>query len=191
MMGRQEVGQAPLFYAFNLEEHVPANHLLRGIDQFLDLSELHRHLAPHYSHTGRPSVDPALADPDADRWLLLRYSLRASTLRRGAPESGLPLVLPAGTGRCRAGSLDVLEEPAWSVPRQRHASIRVRDGVGALPGRRACRRRRFRHRCQRHQGRCKPSARRPRQRCQLGPRVVAHASGTRVPGSAGCRRGSA
>ena len=54
MMGRQEVGQVPLFYAFNLEDHVPANHLLRGIDQFLDLSELHRHLAPHYSHTGRP-----------------------------------------------------------------------------------------------------------------------------------------
>jgi transposase len=24
------------------------------------LSGLHRHLAPHYSHTGRPSVDPAL-----------------------------------------------------------------------------------------------------------------------------------
>ena len=46
MMGRQQTGQAPLFYAFNLEDHVPANHLLRGIDQFLDLSELHQHLAP-------------------------------------------------------------------------------------------------------------------------------------------------
>ena len=44
MMGRQDVGQAPLFYAFNLEDHVPATHLLRGIDQFLDLSELHAHL---------------------------------------------------------------------------------------------------------------------------------------------------
>jgi hypothetical protein len=33
MMGRQETGQAPLFYSFNLEEHVPANHLLGGIDQ--------------------------------------------------------------------------------------------------------------------------------------------------------------
>jgi hypothetical protein len=39
MMGRQEVGQAPLFYSFNLEDHVPATHLLRGIDRFLDLSE--------------------------------------------------------------------------------------------------------------------------------------------------------
>src|SRR3546814_1249486 len=60
MMGRQQAGQAPLFYAFNLEDHVPANHLLRGIDRFLDLSELHQHLAPHYSHTDRPSIDPAL-----------------------------------------------------------------------------------------------------------------------------------
>jgi hypothetical protein len=34
--------------------------LLRGIDQFLDLSELHQHLAPYYSHTGRPSIDPQL-----------------------------------------------------------------------------------------------------------------------------------
>jgi hypothetical protein len=50
MMGRQEIGQAPLFYAFKLDEHVLANHPLRGIDRFLDLSELHRHLAPHYGH---------------------------------------------------------------------------------------------------------------------------------------------
>jgi len=60
MMGHQKAAQEPLFYAFNLEDRVPSNHLLRGIDQFLDLSDLHRHLAQLYSHTGRPSVDPAL-----------------------------------------------------------------------------------------------------------------------------------
>jgi hypothetical protein len=27
-----EAGQAPLFYAFSLEDHVSANHLLRGIE---------------------------------------------------------------------------------------------------------------------------------------------------------------
>ncbi len=27
MMGRQEAGQAPLFYAFNLEDHFPASTL--------------------------------------------------------------------------------------------------------------------------------------------------------------------
>ena len=60
MMGCQEISQAPLFYSFNLDAHIPANHLLRGIDRFLDLSELHQHLAPHYSNTGRPSIDPAM-----------------------------------------------------------------------------------------------------------------------------------
>jgi transposase len=39
---------------------MPADHLLRGIDRFLDLGDLRRHLAPFYSHTDRPSVDPEL-----------------------------------------------------------------------------------------------------------------------------------
>ncbi len=30
MMGSQGAGQAPLFYAFNPEDHIPADHLLRG-----------------------------------------------------------------------------------------------------------------------------------------------------------------
>src|ERR1700682_6197097 len=60
MMGRQPGGQKQFFYSFNLDDHVPCDHLLRGINQFLDLSELHQHLAPFYSHTGRPSIDPEL-----------------------------------------------------------------------------------------------------------------------------------
>jgi transposase len=39
---------------------VPQDHLQGKIDRFLDLSDLHQHLAPYYSHTGRPSVDPEL-----------------------------------------------------------------------------------------------------------------------------------
>ena len=60
MMGRRSGQQDPLFYSFNLDEHVPADHLLRGIDQHLNLADLHHHLADYYSHTGRPSVDPEL-----------------------------------------------------------------------------------------------------------------------------------
>ena len=41
MMGRQSGGQKQLFYAFNLDDHVPPDHLLRGVDQFLDLGDLH------------------------------------------------------------------------------------------------------------------------------------------------------
>jgi hypothetical protein len=39
-MGQQVGDQKQLFYSFNLDDHVPGDHLLRGIDQFLDLSEL-------------------------------------------------------------------------------------------------------------------------------------------------------
>jgi transposase len=60
MMGSQTHGQERLFYSFNLDDHIPSNHLLRGVDRFLDLDELREHLAPFYSHTGRPSIDPEL-----------------------------------------------------------------------------------------------------------------------------------
>ena len=33
MMGQLSSGQERLFYSFNLEDHIPANHLLRSIDQ--------------------------------------------------------------------------------------------------------------------------------------------------------------
>ena len=59
MMGFQET-PARLFYDFCLDEHVPADHLLRGIDRHLDLTDLRQSLKPFYSPIGRPSVDPEL-----------------------------------------------------------------------------------------------------------------------------------
>ncbi len=56
MMGPRQEAQGALFYEFSLEEHVPADHLLRSIDRFVDLSGIRTHLAPFYSSTGRPSV---------------------------------------------------------------------------------------------------------------------------------------
>jgi hypothetical protein len=38
MMGPRRVDQAALFYEFSLERHVPATHMLRSIDRFVDLS---------------------------------------------------------------------------------------------------------------------------------------------------------
>lgn len=58
MMDSNDKPQEELFYAFNLEDMVSEDHLLRHIDRFLDFSELREHLAPYYSHTGRPSFDP-------------------------------------------------------------------------------------------------------------------------------------
>jgi transposase len=60
MMGSRGAAQGALFYEFSLEEHVPADHVLRSIDRFVDLTKLRRHLAPFYSAIGRPSVDPEL-----------------------------------------------------------------------------------------------------------------------------------
>jgi len=59
MMGKRGSAQDKLFYSFNLDNHVPQNHLLRGIDAVLDLGDLRRHLAPFYSHTGRPDLPPS------------------------------------------------------------------------------------------------------------------------------------
>ena len=70
MMGRQTTDQGQLFYALNLEEVVPDDHLVREIAAVLDLSWVHEELAPHYSHTGRPSIDPALII----RMLILGYA---------------------------------------------------------------------------------------------------------------------
>ena len=60
MMGRQEREQGQLFYAFNLEEVVPADHRVRGVAVVLDLSWVRAELEPYYSSLGRPSIDPVL-----------------------------------------------------------------------------------------------------------------------------------
>ena len=36
MMGPRQVEQGVLFYNFSLDAHVPADHLLRSIDRFVD-----------------------------------------------------------------------------------------------------------------------------------------------------------
>jgi len=60
MMGERQVQQEALFYEFSLERHVPETHLLRAIDRFVELDGVRAHLAPFYSETGRPSIDPEL-----------------------------------------------------------------------------------------------------------------------------------
>lgn len=44
MMDWQTAAQAPLFYACDLDDDVPASHVLRGVDRSLDLDGLHQHL---------------------------------------------------------------------------------------------------------------------------------------------------
>jgi len=86
MMG-QTANQDQLFYVFNLEDHIPRGHLLRGVNRFLDLSTLREHLAPFYSHTGRPSIDPELMI----RMLVIGYCFGIRSERRLCEEVHLNL----------------------------------------------------------------------------------------------------
>jgi len=69
MMGKQDAPEE-LFYRFRLEDHVPNDHPLRALDAVLDFSGAWALLAEHYSHTGRPSIDPELML----RMLLIGYA---------------------------------------------------------------------------------------------------------------------
>ena len=78
MMGRLTAGQAQFFYAFHLDEVVPADHVVRRIDAVLDVGWIHQELAPFYSNTGRPSIDPELMI----RMLLVGYVFAIRSERR-------------------------------------------------------------------------------------------------------------
>jgi transposase len=102
MMGQQAGANGQLFYSFNLDSHVPADHLLKRIDRVLDLSDLRRHLAPFYSHTGRPSVDPELMI----RMLVIDYCYGIRSERRLCDELHVNLAYRGSVGsgwrmRCR------------------------------------------------------------------------------------------
>ena len=90
--------QEALFYGFSLERHVPDGHLLRGIDRFVDLSELRAHLGPYCSEVGRPSIDPELMM----RMLIVGYCFGIRSERRLCEEVHLNL---AYRWFCRLGSM--------------------------------------------------------------------------------------
>jgi transposase len=124
MMGQRSGGQKQLFYSFNLDDHVPADHLLRGIARYLDLSELRRHLASFYSHTGRPSIDPELMV----RMLIIGYSLGIRSERRLCEEVHLNL---AYRWFCRLGLEDAVPDHS-TFSKNRHGRFRESDAFRLL-----------------------------------------------------------
>jgi transposase len=74
MMGIQGT-PARLFYDFCLEEHVPVDHVLRGVDRHLVLDDVRQSLC---SQMGRPSVDPELMI----RMLIVGYCMGVRSERR-------------------------------------------------------------------------------------------------------------
>jgi transposase len=118
MMGRQdEPGQ--LFYRFNLERHLPADHLLRQIDAVLDFGAIRRALAPYYAATGRPSVDPELMI----RMLLIGYAYAIRSERRLCDEVHLNL---AYRWFCRLGLEGAVPDHS-TFSKNRHGRFRDSD----------------------------------------------------------------
>jgi transposase len=119
MMGERRTGQGSLFYEFSLERHVPAEHMLRAIDRFVDLAELRAHLASFYSPIGRPSVDPELLI----RMLVVGYCFGIRSERRLCEEGHLNL---AYRWFCRLGlEGDVPDHSTFS--KNRHGRFRDSD----------------------------------------------------------------
>ncbi len=116
MMGERTVMQEALFYSFSLERHVPADHLLRSIDRFVDLSSIREHLRPYYSETGRPSIDPELMI----RMLIIGYCLGIRSERRLCDEVHLNL---AYRWFCRLG-LDGTVPDHSTFSKNRHGRFR-------------------------------------------------------------------
>ncbi len=59
MMGKRVMAE-PVFATVRIDDHLPANYLLRAVDAVLDTAFVRRIMAPHYSLIGRPSIDPEL-----------------------------------------------------------------------------------------------------------------------------------
>jgi transposase len=119
MMGQLPAGQSALFYDFCLDDYVPQDHCLRQIDRFLDLSELRGHLAPFYSHTGRPSIDPELMI----RMLIIGYCFGLRSERRLCEEVHLNL---AYRWFCRLGLEEQVPEHS-TFSKNRHGRFRESD----------------------------------------------------------------
>jgi len=119
MMGERQFRQGALFYEFSLERHVPVDHMLRAIDRFVELGEVRAHLAPFYSTTGRPSVDPELLI----RMLIVGYCYGIRSERRLCEEVHLNL---AYRWFCRLGlEGDVPDHSTFS--KNRHGRFRDSD----------------------------------------------------------------
>jgi len=119
MMGHRQIDQAALFYEFSIETHVPADHLLRSIDRFVEFGELRRELACFYSTMGRPSVDPELMI----RMLIVGYCLGIRSERRLCEEVHLNL---AYRWFCRLG-LDGHVPDHSTFSKNRHGRFRQSD----------------------------------------------------------------
>ena len=123
MMGVQ-AAPAQLFYDFCLDDHVPSDHMLRGVDRHLALDDLRQSLKPFYSQMGRPSVDPELMI----RMLIVGYCMGIRSERRLCDEVHLNL---AYRWFCRLG-LDGRVPDHSTFSKNRHGRFRQSDMLRRL-----------------------------------------------------------
>jgi transposase len=119
MRGERMVGQEARFSRFSLERHGPADHLLRSIDRFVDLSGLREHLRPFYRDTGRPSTAPEVMI----RILIIGYCMGLCSERRLCDEVHLNL---AYRWFCRLGLEGDVPDHS-TVSKNRHGRCRDSD----------------------------------------------------------------
>src|SRR5215472_10049168 len=122
--GERRVRQDALVYGFSLEERVPAGHLLRAVDRFVEFDGLRQELAPYYSEIGRPSVDPELMI----RMLIVGYCFGIRSERRLCEEVHLNL---AYRWFCRLG-LDGAVPDHSTFSKNRHGRFRESDVLRKL-----------------------------------------------------------
>lgn len=123
MMGRQ-IAKKERLTAFSVDDYVPANHLLRQIDRFLELSALRQSLSGYYSAKGRPSIDPELMI----RMLIIGYCYGIRSERRLCEEVHLNL---AYRWFCRLGLKDPVPEHS-TFSKNRHGRFRDSDAFRQL-----------------------------------------------------------
>jgi transposase len=92
---------------------------VRQIDGLLDLSWVHKELAPFYSHTGRPSIDPVLMI----RMLIVGYVFALRSERRLCAEVQVNL---AYRWFCKLGIEDKSRRSAAAISPARPAAGTVR-----------------------------------------------------------------
>jgi transposase len=93
MMGQHSRSES-LFYYFRIEDQVPENHLLRGIDRHVSFDFVREKLRASYSETGRPSIDPEVLL----RILLLGYLYGITSERKLVDELRMHLAWRWFTG---------------------------------------------------------------------------------------------
>ena len=81
MMGKKDF-KPRIFYRLCLEKMVPQDHLVRALEEILDMNFIRGLCRKYYSHTGQPSVDPIVLF----KMMLIGYLFGITSERRLAEE---------------------------------------------------------------------------------------------------------